>query len=109
MKAAGIEYEERMERLEGVTHPRPLAEVLQPAYAIYRDSPPWVAAHPLPPKSLVCDLWEQAMTFADYVQPSHLPPPVTPLRRSLRGEAHPLVQTVRARARTDTLYDKTQR
>src|SRR3546814_11491759 len=68
MKAAGIEYEERMERLEGVTHPRPLAEVLEPAYAMYRDSQPWVADHPLAPKSVVRDMWEQAMTFAAYVQ-----------------------------------------
>src|SRR3546814_7761964 len=32
MKAAGFEYEERMERLEGVTHPRPMAQEIGRAH-----------------------------------------------------------------------------
>src|SRR5205085_2590109 len=36
MKAEGIEYEERMELLEDVSHPRPLAELLEATYEIYR-------------------------------------------------------------------------
>ena len=40
MKADGIEYEERMELLEEVTHPKPLAELLEAAYEMYRRGPP---------------------------------------------------------------------
>ncbi|MGH3410111.1 MAG: DEAD/DEAH box helicase, partial [Streptosporangiaceae bacterium] len=36
MKAEGIEYEERMELLEAVTYPMPLADSLEGAYNIYR-------------------------------------------------------------------------
>ena len=43
MKADGIEYDERMELLEDVTWPKPLQELLEPTYEIYRRSHPWVA------------------------------------------------------------------
>src|SRR4051812_40171978 len=42
MKADGIEYEERMELLEQVTHPQPLAEPLEQALRLYRETHPWV-------------------------------------------------------------------
>ena len=47
MKADGIEYEERMELLEEVTYPKPLAELLEAAYEMYRRGHPWVADHEL--------------------------------------------------------------
>ena len=50
MKAEGIEYDERMELLEEVTHPQPLAELLEHAYEIYRRGHPWVADHELQPE-----------------------------------------------------------
>ena len=40
MKAAGIEYEERMELLTDVTYPRPLADLLQAAYEHLRPRSP---------------------------------------------------------------------
>jgi superfamily II RNA helicase len=67
MKAEGIEYDERMERLEEVTYPRPLDELLTAAYEIYRQSHPWVLDHELKPKAVVRDVWERAMTFNEYV------------------------------------------
>ncbi len=67
MKADGIEYDERMELLDEVTHPRPLAELLEAAYEMYRTGHPWVADHELSPKSVLRDMWERAMNFAEYV------------------------------------------
>ncbi|GAA1984464.1 DEAD/DEAH box helicase [Isoptericola halotolerans] len=67
MKAEGIEYDERMELLEEVTWPRPLAELLEPAFAVYKQTNPWVAGAELAPKSVVRDMLEQAMTFAELV------------------------------------------
>src|SRR6202034_2118625 len=51
MKADGIEYDERMDLLESVSYPMPLADLLEGAYDIYRQGHPWVADHRLPPKS----------------------------------------------------------
>lgn len=66
MKAEGIEYEERMELLEEVTHPKPLAELLTAAFETYAASQPWVRDFALSPKSVVRDLFERAMTFGEY-------------------------------------------
>ncbi|MGW8564722.1 DEAD/DEAH box helicase [Isoptericola sp. NPDC055881] len=67
MKAEGMEYEERMEALEDVSWPRPLADLLEPAFATYKRANPWVADAELAPKSVVRDMLEQAMTFAELV------------------------------------------
>ena len=68
MKAEGIEYDERMELLEDVTYPKPLEELLE---ARLRDLParpsrgsPTTSSRP---KSVVRDMYERAMTFAEYV------------------------------------------
>ena len=75
MKAEGIEYEERMELLEEVTYPKPLAELLEAAYETYRAAHPWVPDHELSPKSVARDLYERAMTFAEYVASTGWPGP----------------------------------
>jgi hypothetical protein len=68
MKQEGIEYEERMELLEEVTHPRPLLELLTAAYESYAAEQPWVLDFRLSPKSVVRDMYERAMTFGDFVK-----------------------------------------
>ncbi|MEP7019408.1 MAG: DUF3516 domain-containing protein, partial [Pseudonocardiales bacterium] len=67
MKAEGIEYDERMELLSEVTYPKPLNELLSGAFAIYRQSHPWLDEDQLSPKSVLRDMWERAMTFTEYV------------------------------------------
>ncbi|WP_454859365.1 DEAD/DEAH box helicase [Promicromonospora soli] len=67
MKAEGLEYEERMELLEEVTWPKPLADLLEPAFQTYRRTNPWVADAELSPKSVVRDMVEKGMTFAEIV------------------------------------------
>jgi hypothetical protein len=107
LKAAGVEYEERMERLAEVTHPKPLAELLGAAYDTFGGSHPWIADHPLRPKSVVRDLWERAMTFNDYVQHYGLPRSEGLLLRYLTDAYKALVQTVPETAKTDALDDLT--
>ncbi|NYI83513.1 DEAD/DEAH box helicase [Saccharopolyspora hordei] len=67
MKADGIEYDERMELLEEITHPKPLAEMLEAAYETYRKGHPWVGEHELSPKSVARDMYERAMNFVEYI------------------------------------------
>ncbi|MFF4952296.1 DEAD/DEAH box helicase [Streptomyces chattanoogensis] len=67
MKADGVEYEDRMERLMDVEYPKPLDELLSHAYGLYRRSHPWVGDHPLSPKSVIRDMYERAMTFSEFV------------------------------------------
>ena len=67
MKADGIEYEERMQLLEDISYPMPLADLLDAAFETYRQGHPWVADHRLSPKSVARDIAERAMTFTEYV------------------------------------------
>ena len=67
MKADGLEYDERMALLDQITWPQPLAELLEAAYEIYRQSHPWLREDGLEPKSVVREMYEQAMTFTDFV------------------------------------------
>ncbi|MFT4305501.1 MAG: DUF3516 domain-containing protein, partial [Microbacterium sp.] len=59
MKRDGIDYDERMELLEQVTYPKPLAELLAQAYETFASSQPWVRDFELRPKSVVRDMFEQ--------------------------------------------------
>ncbi|MEJ7584179.1 MAG: DUF3516 domain-containing protein [Acidimicrobiales bacterium] len=108
LKAAGVEYEERMERLAEVTHPRPRAELLQAANDIYRQSQPCVEDHPVRPKSVARDMWERAMTFADYVRHYNLARSEGLVLRYLSDAYKALVQTVPESAKTEALYDITE-
>jgi superfamily II RNA helicase len=105
MKAEGIEYDERMELLEDVTHPRPLAELLDTAYEIYRQSHPWVADYELAAKSVVRDLYERAMTFGEFISFYGLARSEGLVLRYLADAYRALRQTVPAAARTEELTD----
>ncbi|SES04897.1 Helicase conserved C-terminal domain-containing protein [Propionibacterium cyclohexanicum] len=66
MKAEGMDYEDRMTALEEVSHPQPLAELLEAAYTTFTASRPWLVEYPLHPKSVVREMYERAMTFGEY-------------------------------------------
>ncbi|MFE6996106.1 DEAD/DEAH box helicase [Microbacterium sp. NPDC057659] len=67
MKAEGIEYDERMELLEQITYPKPLAELLSAAFDTFSAAQPWIRDFQLHPKSVVRDMYERAMSFGEYV------------------------------------------
>ena len=67
MKAEGIEYDERMERLQEVTWPKPLEELLDAAFAEYCEKVPWARDFALSPKSILRDMVETASDFKEYV------------------------------------------
>src|SRR5262252_2260571 len=108
MKADGIEYEERMELLEEVTHPRPLADLLEAAYDIYRRGHPWVADYELAPKSVARDAYEQAMSFTEYIGFYGLARSEGLVLRYLADAYKALRQTVPEEARTEELADLTE-
>lgn len=67
MKSEGIEYDERMELLEQITHPKPLDELLTAAFETFSAAQPWIRDFELHPKSVVRDMYERAMSFGEYV------------------------------------------
>ena len=67
MKADGVEYEERFDRIGDVTYPRPLEEMLDAAFAQYCEAVPWARDYQLAPKSVLRDMLETASDFKEYV------------------------------------------
>lgn len=67
MKAEGIEFDERMELLEQITHPKPLGELLEAAFDTYKAAQPWIADFELSPKAVVRDMYERAMSFGEFI------------------------------------------
>ncbi|GAA3219923.1 DEAD/DEAH box helicase [Actinocorallia longicatena] len=105
MKMEGIEYEERMELLQEIDYEKPLEELLEGAFEIYTRGNPWVADHPLRPKTVVRDMFERAMTFAQYVQYYELARSEGIVLRYLAGAYKALSQTVPDAAKTEELQD----
>ncbi len=105
MKAEGLDYDERMSRLEEISYPKPLEDLLYPAYEMYRRGHPWVADHPLEPKSVARDLYERAMTFVDYVGYYGLARSEGLLLRYLASAYKAVQQTVPDDAKTEELRD----
>lgn len=108
MKADGIEYEERMELLEEITWPKPLADILFPAFETYRAGHPWMNEFALSPKSVVRDMVERSMTFAELVSHYGLARSEGLVLRYLADAYRALRQTVPAEARTEELEDLTE-
>jgi superfamily II RNA helicase len=108
MKAEGLDYDTRMELLEEVTHPRPLADLLETAYEIYRRGHPWVADHELSPKSVARDMYERGMTFTEFISYYGLARSEGLVLRYLADAYKALRQTVPEEARTEELVDLTE-
>ncbi|WNG87482.1 DUF3516 domain-containing protein [Mycobacterium sp. ITM-2016-00317] len=105
MKADGIEYDERIELLDDVTYPKPLAELLGHAFEVYLQSNPWAADGKLSPKSVAREMWERAFTFREYVSVYGLTRAEGAVLRYLSDAFKALRSGVPAAARTEELTD----
>jgi superfamily II RNA helicase len=105
MKASGIEYEERMDRVADISYPKPLEEMLDHAYATYRRAHPWIGDHPVSPKSVVREMYEQAMTFADFIAAYDLARVEGIVLRYLADAFRTLSHTIPESAKSDDLVD----
>jgi superfamily II RNA helicase len=105
MKADGIEYEERMALLEDITYPKPLAEPLEQALRLYRETHPWVLETDLSPKSVVRDMYEWGRTFTEFVAFYGVARSEGLVLRYLSDTYRALRQTVPERFKTDEIDD----
>ncbi|MCW2835856.1 MAG: hypothetical protein JWN68_3809 [Nocardioides sp.] len=105
MKADGIDYDERMALLDKITWPQPLAELLGGLYEIYRQRHPWLREDALSPKTVVRMMWEQGMSFTDFVGRYQLARSEGLVLRYLTDAYRTLRQTVPESHRTPELDD----
>jgi superfamily II RNA helicase len=105
LKAEGVEYEDRLAVLEKLTWPKPLGDDLYDAFDVYRSGHPWARDFNVKPKSVVRDMFERAMGFADYVAFYGLARSEGSVLRYLSDAYRSLLQSVPEDAKTDELVD----
>ncbi|MBX3269330.1 MAG: DUF3516 domain-containing protein [Sandaracinaceae bacterium] len=107
LKAEGVEYEERMRRLEQVDIDRPNAELIRALHEEFGRRHPVLAHEKVRPKSVAREVLERGFGFVDYVKEYGLARSEGALLRYLSDAYKALERSVPESAKTDLLYDLT--
>jgi superfamily II RNA helicase len=105
MKAEGLDYDQRMEKLEQLEHPKPLRDFVYATFNAFADRHPWVSEENIRPKSIAREMFEGFRSFSDYVQEYDLERSEGLLLRHLNSVYKVLRQTVPEGAKTDTVRE----
>ena len=105
MKMAGIEYDERIEELEKLEHPKPNREFVYSTFNAFADRHPWVGQENIRPKSIVREMFEEFRSFADYIKIYELQRAEGVLLRHLNSVFKVLAQTVPDTAKNEQLQE----
>ncbi|MDP7549693.1 MAG: DUF3516 domain-containing protein [Acidimicrobiales bacterium] len=105
LKMEGVEYEERMERLNEVRPPRPLAEFLYGTFDVFRSHHPWVGDENVQPKSVAREMYELGFNFRQYVEHHGLKRSEGVVLRYLTQAYKAVVQNVPDENKTEELRD----
>jgi len=105
LRAAGVGYEERMEKLEQIEHPKPLREFLYETFNAFAAAHPWVEQENVRPKSIAREMYERYLSFADYIREYGLQRIEGLLLRHLSQVWKVLAQTVPAAAKTEPVVE----
>jgi superfamily II RNA helicase len=105
MKAAGVEYEERIAQLEVLEWPKPNRDFIYATFNDFAERHPWVGQDNVHPKSIAREMYEGFTAFNDYVRSLGLERSEGVLLRYLSQVFKTLEQTVPAAARTDEVLD----
>jgi superfamily II RNA helicase len=101
MKAAGVEYDERMAELEKLEYPKPNKEFVYDTFNAFARQHPWVGGENIRPKSVARDMIERFFSFGEYVREYALERAEGLLLRYLSDVYKTLVQTVPDADKTD--------
>lgn len=105
LKAAGVEYEQRMEELEKLEYPKPNAEFIYAAFNTFAEHHPWVEQENIRPKSIAREMFENFQSFREYISDYGLERSEGLLLRYLSDVYKTLVQTVPDQAKTAEVDD----
>ncbi|MGD0441806.1 MAG: DUF3516 domain-containing protein [Acidimicrobiales bacterium] len=108
LKAAGVEYEERIAALDKLEYPKPLRDFTYDLFDEYRLAHLWAADFNIQPKSVARDIYERAMTFSEYVAHYGLTRSEGLVLRYLSEVYKGLVRNVPEESKTEELLDITE-
>lgn len=105
MKAAGVEYEERIAELEKLEYPKPNREFIYQTFNDFAALHPWIGQENIRPKSIAREMFEGFMTFDEYVREYELQRSEGLLLRYISEVYKVLVQTVPAAAKDELMEE----
>ncbi len=105
MKAQGMDYEQRMEELERLEHPKPDREFVYATFNAFAAAHPWVERENIKPKSIVREMFEEYRSFADYIKIYDLQRVEGLLLRHIAAVHKVLAQTVPDALKTEPLQE----
>jgi hypothetical protein len=105
MKMEGVEYQDRIDELEKLEHPKPNREFVYSTFNAFADRHPWVGQENIRPKSIAREMFEQFRSFADYIKSYELQRAEGVLLRHISSVHKVLVQTVPDSAKNDTVWE----
>jgi superfamily II RNA helicase len=105
LKAERVPYEERMEKLEGLTWDKPNADFLYSTFDVFSSHHPWASRDAIRPKSIAREIWEGFLSFDDYVQRYGIARMEGVLLRYLSQVHSTLARNLPEAARNDELLD----
>lgn len=105
MKEDGVEYDDRMDALEEVEHPKPGKDFIYQTYNDFVLVNPWAKEAGVRPKSIVREMYEEWSSFEDYVKNYGLEKSEAVLLRHLSEVYKVLVQTVPPALKTEEVEE----
>ncbi len=105
LKAAGVEFDDRIKQIEGIEYDKPLAEVIWATLEEFKKHHPWASAESVAPKSIAREMWEHQASFEEYVREYDMARIEGLLLRYLSEVVKTLSQTVPEAFHTPELRD----
>ena len=68
LKAAGVEYDERIAELDKIEYPKPNKDFIYDTFNAFARKHPWVGTENIRPKSVARDMYEKFLSFSEYVR-----------------------------------------
>lgn len=101
LKLQGMDYHDRLNEIENLEYPKPMAEFIYNNFNNFALKHPWIGEENIRPKSIARDMYERYCSFADYIREYGLERSEGILLRYLSDAYRVLSQTVPDALRND--------
>ncbi|HKP95686.1 MAG TPA: DUF3516 domain-containing protein [Fibrobacteria bacterium] len=105
LKAQGVEFDQRIQELEAMEHPKPLRDFVYDTFNAFSEKHPWVGGENIRPKSIAREMLEGYYTFSGYVKRYGLERSEGLLLRHLNSVYKVLANTIPDSAKTEPVRE----
>jgi superfamily II RNA helicase len=105
MKREGVEFEERLAELEKLEYPKPNREFIYHTFNEFAGKHPWIGQENIRPKSIAREMFEEFMTYPEYVREYDLQRSEGLLLRYISEVYKVLVQTVPSTSKDEVMEE----